>query len=187
MQKIKTGILIHERRRNAFCRLHVILSKLGYVREEDAGRSTFYTYRRNGAKSHRKVAKIMLDFRRHTVHAGRKSVPLNNHERRLLKYLVEHPCYTLPRDAIPATVFGNTFPSGSDIISPCVCTLRRKLESIGHANVIKTIRGTGYRLSPDYLTRATLVSGQSASRGLSPQARSNFNPAGSFRDRPQVR
>ena len=156
MQKIKTGILIHERRRNALCRLHVILSKLGYVREEEAGRSTFYTYRRNGAKSHRKVAKIMLDFRRHTVHAGRKSATLNNHECLLLKYLIKHPCNALPRDAIPATVFGNTFPSGSDIISPCVCTLRRKLESIGHANVIKTIRGTGYRLSQDYLTRATL-------------------------------
>ena len=156
MQKIKTGILIHERRRNALCRLHVILSKLGYVREEDAGRSTFYTYRRNGAKSHRKVAKIMLDFKRHTVHAGRKSAALNNHECLLLKYLIKHPCNALPRDAIPATVFGNTFPSGSDIISPCVCTLRRKLESIGHANVIKTIRGTGYRLSQDYLTRISL-------------------------------
>lgn len=156
MQKIKTGILIHERRRNALCRLHVILSKLGYVREEDAGRSAFYAYRRASAKSQRKVAMIMLDFKRHTIHASRKSVPLNNHERLLLKYLVEHPCYTLPRDAIPATVFGNTFPSGSDIISPCVCTLRRKLESIGHANVIKTIRGTGYRLSQDYLTRISL-------------------------------
>ena len=156
MQKIKTGILIHERRRNALCRLDVILSKLGYVREEDAGRSTFYTYRRNGAKSHRKVAKIMLDFKRHTVHAGRKSATLNNHECLLLKYLIKHPCNALPRDAIPATVFGNTFPSGSDIISPCVCTLRRKLESIGHANVIKTIRGTGYRLSQDYLTRIFL-------------------------------
>jgi DNA-binding response OmpR family regulator len=156
MQKIKTGILIHERRRDALCRLHVILSKLGYVREEDAGHSTFYTYRRNGAKSHRKVAKIMLDFRRHTVHAGRKSATLNNHECLLLKYLIKHPCNALPRDAIPATVFGNTFPSGSDTISPCVCTLRHKLKSIGHANVIKTIRGTGYRLSQDYLTRISL-------------------------------
>jgi two-component system OmpR family response regulator len=156
MQITKTGILIHERRCDALCRLHVALSKLGYVREEETGRSTIYTYRRASAKHHRKVAKIMLDFKRHTVHAGRKSVTLNNHERLLLKYLVEHPCNTLPRDAIPAKVFGNNEPSGSDTISPCVCTLRRKLESIGHANVIKTIRGTGYRLSQDYLTRISL-------------------------------
>ena len=156
MQKIKTGILIHERRRDALGKLHKILLKLGYVREEDASRGPFYTYRRESAKPHRKVAKIMLDIKRHTINAGSKSATLNNHERRLLKYLVEHPCYTLPRDAIPAKVFGNNEPSGSDIISPCVCTLRRKLESIGHANVIKTIRGTGYRLSQDYLTRISL-------------------------------
>lgn len=156
MQKIKTGILIHERRRDALCRLHMALSKLGYVCEGDDGRSAFYAYRRASAKSQRKVAMIMLDFKRHTVHAGRKSTTLNNHECLLLKYLIKHPCNALPRDAIPATVFGNTFPSGSDTISPCVCTLRRKLKSIGHADVIKTIRGTGYRLSQDYLTRISL-------------------------------
>ena len=43
-------------------------------------------------------------------------------------------------------------PPESDII----CTLRRKLESIGHANVIQTFRGYGYRLSPNYLTRTTI-------------------------------
>ena len=43
-----------------------------------------------------------------------------------------------------------------ETISPCICTLRRKLKSIGHADVIKTIRGTGYRLSPHYIARATL-------------------------------
>ena len=156
MQKIKTGILIHERRRDALCRLHMALSKLGYVCEGDDGRSAFYAYRRASAKSQRKVAMIMLDFKRHTVHAGRKSATLNNHERLLLKYFIKHPYSTLPRDVIPTTVFGNTDPPGSDTISPCICTLRRKLKSIGHADVIKTIRGTGYHLSPDYLTRATL-------------------------------
>ena len=156
MQKIKTGILIHERRRNALCRLHMALSKLGYVCEGDDGRSAFYAYRRASAKSHRKVAKIRLDIKQHAVHAGGKSASLNNHECQLLKYLIEHPCSTLPRDVIPATVFGNASPSGSDIISPCVCTLRRKLESIGHAKVIKTIRGIGYCLSQDYLGRIFL-------------------------------
>ena len=156
MQITKTGILIHERRCDALCRLHVALSKLGYVREEETGRSTIYTYHRASAKHHRKAAKIMLDFKRHAVHAGRKSATLNNHERLLLKYLVEHPCNVATRDIILDSVFGNNEPSGSDIISPCVCTLRRKLESIGHANVIKTIRGIGYCLSPDYIPRITL-------------------------------
>ena len=156
MQKTKAGILIHERRHDALCMLQVALSKLGYVRDETDGRSTFYTYRRASAKSQRKVAKITLNIKRHAIHAGRKSATLNNHECRLLKYLIEHPCDTLPRDVIPASVFGNAFPSGSDIISPCVCTLRRKLKSIGHANVIKTIRGIGYCLSPDYIPRITL-------------------------------
>ena len=156
MQKIKTGILIHERRRDALCRLQVALLKLGYVREDDDKRSTFYIYRRESAKSHRKVAKIRLDIKQHAVHAGGKSASLNNHECQLLKYLIEHPCSNLPRDVIPATVFGNASPSGSDIISPCVCTLRRKLESIGHAKVIKTIRGIGYCLSQDYLGRIFL-------------------------------
>ena len=156
MQKIKTGIQIHERGRDALGKLHKILLKLGYIREEDASRGPFYTYRRESAKPHRKVAKIMLDIKRHIINAGSKSATLNNHERLLLKYLVEHPCNVATRDIILDSVFGNNEPSGSDIISPCVCTLRRKLESIGHANVIKTIRGTGYRLSQDYLTRISL-------------------------------
>ena len=156
MQKIKTGIQIHERGRDALGKLHKILLKLGYIREEDASRGPFYTYRRESAKPHRKVAKIMLDIKRHIINAGSKSATLNNHERLLLKYLVEHPCNVATRDIILDSVFGNNEPSGSDIISPCVCTLRRKLESIGHANVIKTIRGTGYRLSPDYIPRITL-------------------------------
>ena len=187
MKTAKTGIQIHERGRDALCRLHAALSKLGYVREEKSGRSPFYIYRREGTKFPRKAAQLKFDIKRHTINAGSKSATLSNHECLLLKYFIKHPYSTLPRDVIPITVFGNTDPPGSDTISPCICTLRRKLKSIGHADVIKTIRGTGYHLSPDYLTRATLVSGQSASRGLSPQARSNFNPAGSFRDRPQVR
>lgn len=156
MKTAKTGIQIHERGRDALGKLHKILLKLGYVREEDASRGPFYTYRRESAKPHRKVAKIMLDIKRHTINAGSKSATLNNHERLLLKYLVEHPCNVATRDIILDSVFGNNEPSGSDIISPCVCTLRRKLKSIGHANVITTIRGTGYRLSQDYLTRISL-------------------------------
>ena len=156
----KTGIHIHERGRDALGKLHKILLKLGYVREEDASRGPFYTYRRESAKHHRKVAKIMLDIKRHTINAGSKSATLNNHECLLLKYLVEHPFNVVTRDAIPATIFGNTFRPGSDIISPCVCTLRRKLKSIGHANVITTIRGTGYRLSPHYIARITITSTQ---------------------------
>lgn len=156
MKTAKTGIQIHERGRDALGKLHKILLKLGYVREEDASRGPFYTYRRESAKPHRKVAKIMLDIKRHTINAGSKSATLNNHECLLLKYFIKHPYSTLPRDVIPTTVFGNTDPPGSDTISPCICTLRRKLKSIGHANVITTIRGTGYHLSPDYLTRATL-------------------------------
>ena len=152
----KNGILIHERGRDALGRLHKILSKLGYVRERNAGRSPFYTYRRESAKPPRKAAQLVLDVKRHAVHAGGKSAALNNHESLLLKYLVKHPHNVLPRDVIPATVFGNTDLPGSDTISPCVCTLRRKLESIGHADVIKTIRGTGYRLSKDYLSRISL-------------------------------
>ena len=70
MKTAKTGIQIHERGRDALGKLHKILLKLGYVREEDASRGPFYTYRRESAKPHRKVAKIMLDFKRHTVHAG---------------------------------------------------------------------------------------------------------------------
>ena len=160
MKTAKTGIQIHERGRDALGKLHKILLKLGYVREEDASRGPFYTYRRESAKPHRKVAKIMLDIKRHIINAGSKSATLNNHECLLLKYLVEHPCNVVTRDAIPATIFGNTFRPGSDIISPCVCTLRRKLKSIGHANVITTIRGTGYRLSPHYIARITIISTQ---------------------------
>lgn len=156
-QMAKDGILIHERGRDALCRLHKALSKLGYVREEDAGHGPFCIYRRECTKSRQKSARLVLDIKQPTIAAGSSSAPLNNHECLLLKYLVEHPCNVVTRDAIPAAVFGNTFSPGSDIISPCICTLRKKLKSIGHGNVITTIRGTGYRLSPHYLARIALV------------------------------
>ena len=107
MKTAKTGIQIHERGRDALGKLHKILLKLGYVREEDASRGPFYTYRRESAKPHRKVAKIMLDIKRHTINAGSKSATLNNHECLLLKYFIKHPYSTLPRDVIPTTVFGH--------------------------------------------------------------------------------
>ena len=135
MKTAKTGIQIHERGRDALGKLHKILLKLGYVREEDASRGPFYTYRRESAKPHRKVAKIMLDIKRHTINAGSKSATLNNHECLLLKYFIKHPYSTLPRDVIPTTVFGNTDPPGSDTISPCICTLRRNLHSPPQARV----------------------------------------------------
>jgi DNA-binding response OmpR family regulator len=160
MKTAKTGIQIHERGRDALCRLHAALSKLGYVREEESGRSPFYIYRREDVKFPRKAAQLKFDIKRHTINAGSNSATLTNHECLLLKYLVEHPRNVVTRDAIPATIFGNTFRPGSDIISPCVCTLRRKLRSIGHANVITTIRGTGYRLSPHYIARIIIISTQ---------------------------
>ena len=156
MQMAKDGILIQESGRGALGRLYKALSKLGYVREEDAGRSPFYIYRRECAKSSRKASQILFDIRRHTIHSDGNAATLTNHECRLLKHLVEHPCNVATRNVILTTVFGNTFTPVSDIISPCVCTLRRKLKSIGHANVITTIRGNGYHLSPLYLTRITL-------------------------------
>ena len=130
MKTAKTGIQIHERGRDALGKLHKILLKLGYVREEDASRGPFYTYRRECAKPYRKVAKIMLDIKRHIINAGSKSATLNNHECLLLKYFIKHPCSTLPRDVIPTTVFGNTDPPGSDTISPCIGTLHHKLTSM---------------------------------------------------------
>ena len=155
-QMVKDGILIQERNRDALCKLHKVLSKLGYVRIENTGSSAFCTYRRECAKTSRKTARLILDVKRHTIHAGGNSATLANHECLLLKYLIEHPRNTVPRNVISATIFGNTDPPESDIISPCVCTLRRKLKSIGYADVIQTIRGTGYRLSPHYLPRITL-------------------------------
>jgi len=49
----KDGILIQESGRDALGRLHKALSKLGYVCEEDAGRSPFYIYRRDRGKGYR--------------------------------------------------------------------------------------------------------------------------------------
>ena len=156
MQMAKDDILIQESGRDALGRLHEALSKLGYVCEKDAGRSPFCIYHRKCAKPARTASQIMLDVRRHTIHADGNEATLTNHECLLLKHLVEHPCNVATRNVILNTVFGNALPPESDIISPCVCALRRKLRSIGHADVIKTIRGTGYHLSPLYLTRITI-------------------------------
>lgn len=156
MQMAKDGILIQESSRDALCKLHKALSKLGYVREEGTVHSAFHTYRRECAKFSRKTARLTLDIKRHTIHSGGNAATLTNHECLLLKHLIEHPRNTVPRDVILARVFGNACPPKSDIISPCVCTLRRKLKSIGYDNVIQNIRRSGYRLSPQYLTRITI-------------------------------
>ena len=44
-------------------------------------------------------------------------------------------------------VFGYSTHFGSDIISTCVCMLRRHLAYIGLAGAVETVRGIGYRVS----------------------------------------
>ncbi len=158
----RKGALIQERNRSALARLHKALSELGYVRADAAaGFESYIAYRPESKSSKSRLRKssasVALDPERRAVSWKGGEVLLTPKEFGLLERLARYPGQVLTRDIILDSIFEYTFLPSSDIVSTCVSTLRSKLKLIGLPDVVETVRGIGYRLSPNRRNRLTII------------------------------
>jgi two-component system, OmpR family, response regulator len=72
-------------------------------------------------------------------------VKLTSHEYRLLAYLLHHGERVVSRTELVEHLYEQDFDRDSNTIEVFIGRLRKKIP----AHMIKTIRGLGYRLSPE--------------------------------------
>lgn len=92
-----------------------------------------------------KLAGVSLSpsHRRVTVDGGELKLTLREFD--LLEYLMRKPGIVFSRESLLQSVWGWDFDGGSRTVDVHVQTLRQKLG--GHAHLIETVRGVGYRFA----------------------------------------
>ena len=95
------------------------------------------------------VATLRLDPATHRVTADGDSVHLGPTEFRLLHFLMTHPERVHSRTQLLDQVWGDHVFVEERTVDVHIRRLRKALEDSGHDDLIQTVRGAGYRLSPD--------------------------------------
>ena len=90
-----------------------------------------------------KAGDLTLDVGRLEANIGHGPVALTRLEFMLLRELMEHAGQSVGKGQLLATVWGYDFDPGSNVVDVCVRRLRSKLGF----DLIKTVRGEGYRLA----------------------------------------
>ena len=90
-----------------------------------------------------KAGDLVLDVGRLEANIGQGPVALTRLEFLLLRELMEHAGQSVGKGQLLATVWGYDFDPGSNVVDVCVRRLRSKLGF----DLIKTVRGEGYRLA----------------------------------------
>jgi two-component system, OmpR family, response regulator len=90
-----------------------------------------------------RAGELVLDVGRLEANIGGGPVALTRLEFLLLRELMEHPGQSVGKGQLLATVWGYDFDPGSNVVDVCVRRLRSKLGF----DLIKTVRGEGYRLA----------------------------------------
>jgi two-component system OmpR family response regulator len=90
-----------------------------------------------------KAGDLLLDVGRLEANIGRGPVALTRLEFLLLRELMEHHGQSVGKGQLLASVWGYDFDPGSNVVDVCVRRLRSKLGF----DLIKTVRGEGYRLA----------------------------------------
>lgn len=89
---------------------------------------------------------LTVNFSTHEVKIDKKIVKLSPLEFKLLKYFITHPERVHSRDSLLDRVWGDEAYVEPRTVDVHIRRLREKIEPEG--DLIKTIRGTGYRFSP---------------------------------------
>lgn len=93
------------------------------------------------------VGELYVCRDKHIVRVSGQDVPLTNKEFSLLCLLLEHSGAALTRDRIMDSVWGSGFDGENRTVDVHVRTLRTKLGAAGA--YIETVRGVGYRFTPE--------------------------------------
>jgi DNA-binding response OmpR family regulator len=95
------------------------------------------------------VADLTLDTLSREVRRAGEPIALTTKEYGVLEFLMRHPNQTLTRATIAEHVWDYDFDNLSNIIDVHIFALRRKLDDGHSIKLLHTVRGVGYRLSPE--------------------------------------
>ncbi len=93
------------------------------------------------------VGSVMMDEKRHIVFSDGKEVSLTLKEYDLLKLFMTNKGRVYTRDQLLSAIWGIDFSGETRTVDVHVGTLRTKLGDAG--NLIKTVRGVGYKMEAD--------------------------------------
>jgi len=94
-----------------------------------------------------RVADLELDLIERNAHRGGLALELLPIEFRLLEFLVRNSGQVLTRTMIFEAVWGYHFDPGTNVIDVHIGRLRKKVDPPGLVPLIRTVRGSGYRLA----------------------------------------
>ena len=89
---------------------------------------------------------LSLDISKRVVSYNDAEVNLTYKEFELLAYLMKHKSIAVNRDKLMEKVWGFNYEGETRTVDMHIKTLRQKLEGAGCVDVIKTIRGVGYKI-----------------------------------------
>jgi DNA-binding response OmpR family regulator len=91
---------------------------------------------------------LRLDLLSHRVTSRGSVLELSKREYSLLEYFARNPNRVLSRQQILMAVWDYDFEGESNVVDVYVRYLRNKLGQLGLAEVLVTVRGSGYRFDP---------------------------------------
>lgn len=89
---------------------------------------------------------LRLDPAAHALRAGERSVPLTPTEFRILAALAARPGHVVRRGELTAVAWPDGAIVHANTLDTYIGRLRRKLDAVGGASGIETVRGVGYAL-----------------------------------------
>ena len=96
-----------------------------------------------------KIGPLSLNARTHEIFVGETPIELTKTEFKLLKLFMENPKKVFSREQILDAVWGVNAYLGDRTVDVHILRLRKLLKPHGVDKMIHTVRGTGYRISPD--------------------------------------
>jgi len=117
-----------------------------FAPDEMAARIEVLLRRQQPAQTRLRVGDLELDLITHVARRGGRELSLLPTEYRLLEFLMRYPGQVLTRAMIFESVWGLRFDPGTNLIDVHIARLRRKVDTEGEPSLIRTMRGSGYRL-----------------------------------------
>ena len=105
--------------------------------------------RRSGAPAGQilRYADLELDQATREVRRNRRPIDLTAREFALLRFLLERPRHVFSKNQLLEAVWGYDYVGDSNVVETYISYLRRKINAPGEPDLIRTIRGSGYRLA----------------------------------------
>lgn len=95
-----------------------------------------------------RVRDLVIDRGAAEIRRGGVPLDLSPTEKRLIYAFIDHPNQVLARDQLLTLAWGHSYLGDSRVVDNAIQRLRAKLDVLGQADYIDTVRGFGYRFVP---------------------------------------